>query len=116
MIEIGKFNRKGTIQRRVLTPDALGEDIESWTDYKEDVWTQVMPISARQYINAEQIDDDVTHILRFRYIPGLVSTDRFVYCGRIFNFSGAPINYQERSEISEVRAIEVPPEPDDDSS
>jgi SPP1 family predicted phage head-tail adaptor len=111
MIEAGKLNRKGDIQRRVLTPDEFGEDVESWVDLVTDVWAQIMPISARGYVHGEQLTDDITHIIRFRYVAGLVATDRFMYDGRVFNFSSAPIDYKDGHYMTEVRAIEVLSEP-----
>lgn len=114
-VEIGKFKNIVTIQRRTLAPDALGEEIESWSNYKTNVHAQIQPVTARELVNGKQIDSNITHIIRFRYIPDLVSTDRIVYGTRIFNFDGPPINYQERNEITEITAIEVIPDPDDDS-
>jgi len=115
MIQVGKLNKKGTIERRVLTTNAIGEDITSYEAFRE-VWAQIMPVSAREYVNGAQHDDDTSHILRFRYIPNLRATDRFIYCGRVFNFNGAPINYQEGNWMSEVKATEVTTEPDDETT
>lgn len=116
MIEIGKFNRKGMIQRRVLTTNAIGEDIQSWTDHKP-AWAQILPVSAREIVNGAQTYGDATYIIRFRYIPNLVVTgnDRLVWCGRVFNFIGPPINYQDANQFCEVRAVEVQQESDDSS-
>ena len=113
MIRPGSFNRKGIIQRRAISVDELGEEVEAWENFVEDVWAQVMPISARGYVHGEQIADDVTHIIRFRYIAGLVAADRFIYSIRIFNFVGAPINFQDGNYMTEVRAIEIIAEPED---
>jgi SPP1 family predicted phage head-tail adaptor len=115
MIQVGKLNKKGTIERRVLTTNAIGEDITSYETFRE-VWAQIMPVSAREYVNGAQHDDDTSHILRFRHIPNLRATDRFIYCGRVFNFNGAPINYQEGNWMSEVKATEVTSEPDDETT
>ena len=115
-VEIGKFNKLCTIQRRTITQDEIGGEIESYSNHVTNVWAQILPVSAREFVNGKQIDSNVTHIIRTRYIPGLVATDRIIYNSRIFNFSAAPINYQESNEITEITAIEVIPEPDDDSS
>lgn len=106
MIDIGKFDRKGVIQRRSLTANSIGEDIQSYADYKA-AWAQIVPVSAREKLNGAQIDSDVTHILRFRLITDLTANDRFVYNGRVFNFAGTPINYREGNYMTEVHAVEA---------
>ena len=41
MIAAGKFDKKGMLERRDLTTDSIGEEIESWSTLEDNVWAQI---------------------------------------------------------------------------
>jgi SPP1 family predicted phage head-tail adaptor len=77
-----------TIQRRVLTKDSNGEDIEDWEDVFIDVPAAVKPLSVRQFIAASAAQSAILGRFIVRYAPGLESTNRVVEDGIIYDISG----------------------------
>lgn len=95
----GAMDRQITIQRRVLTKDSVGQDVESWvTDAT--VWCQVIPVGGKERLTSahEVIEFDTR--FRIRYRSSLDTTYRVVFEGQEFDiFSIAEIGRREGLEI-----------------
>lgn len=94
MINPGKLNKKISIQKQGSTKDQYGHTVETWDVFKNNVWASVDPIVGKEYFAAETVNSEVTHKIRFRYLPGIDPSMRIVYKNRKFSIQSA-INYKE---------------------
>lgn len=110
-VAAGRLNKLMWIQEPQNTRDSMGGVSTTWCD-KRQIWCELRPVTARETVSGDRISQDVTHIIRFRYLRGLMVTPsmRIVKKGkdcvdRIFNIQQA-INSQEKDVLIEVTAIE----------
>lgn len=102
-MNIGRFDKRITIQSRSATLDAYGQEIDSWSDVAS-VWANVKPISGTEKLKAMQVDSILTHTVAVRYNetfmpPRKVDAWRIVYNDRIFNITAAMDLNEERKYI-----------------
>lgn len=83
-MNIGSLKHKITIQRPGRIPDNGGGWTEGYTDYKT-IAANVRPMTAKQLIEAEQAQFDVTHRVTIRFRTDITRVDRIVYKGREFD-------------------------------
>jgi SPP1 family predicted phage head-tail adaptor len=81
--DVGKLNKRVTLQRLVNTRGTSGELVESWQD-EATVWAAVEPLSGREYWQAQEMASETSIRVRIRYRAGLVPTMRVVYGARHF--------------------------------
>lgn len=104
-MEGGKLRHLIQLQTVTQTADATGQRIETWVNGPT-VWASIEPASSReQFINA-QMKIYVTHKITMRYISGVDGTMRATYNGRVFNFQGNPLNFEERNIYLVIMAVE----------
>lgn len=48
-------------------------------------WFAFVSTVGREFVSAQQINADLTHLLRMRYMADLTTSDRLLYDGRTFN-------------------------------
>lgn len=92
-MDIGKLDKRITLQSRSTTLDSYGQQIDSWSDVAT-VWANVKPISGREKLKAMQVDSILTHTVAIRYNasfmpPRAIDAWRIVYNGRLFNITAA---------------------------
>jgi SPP1 family predicted phage head-tail adaptor len=96
-MDIGKLDKRVTLQRRSSTLDAYGQEVNSWTDIAT-VWANVKPVGGREKASMATIDVMLTHRLTIRYNvnfmpPTTVDAWRIVYTtktgARIFDIKAA---------------------------
>ncbi len=95
------------IQRRTTIRNEWNERVQTWVDWKR-VWVSIEPISGREYWAKHQMQSEVTHRVRMRYIPGVKPTPtmRIVYGERIFAIE-AVLDWEERNEYLQLMCKEV---------
>lgn len=106
-IQSGRLKHILDIQSATKTRDAAGGVVETFTNVKTGVHCEVRPVSAREIVSGDQITQDVTHIIRHRYLPSTAITPsmRYVWGSRVFNVQKV-INAQEQNILLEVTVIE----------
>lgn len=105
-IDPGRLNKKGMFQRRIETRDEFGQKSVGWEDiFANPISVEIVPVSGRELLAAQQIKGEVTHRIRCRYRDGLTAAVRFVYRGRIFDLQ-ASINPREVGVMLEIMAKE----------
>lgn len=106
MIRAGDLRHRVTIQSVSEAQNSIGEIIETWGTFAT-VWARVDPLSGRQLLAANQLDEPVSARLRMRYLAGVTGKMRVVYSGTTYNIRGAPMVDAMKSEI-ELLLEEVP--------
>lgn len=71
----GRLRSKVTLQSRVLTPDAVNDQVATYVDLADE-WASIEPIVGREFFAAQQVQADVTTRIRIRYRVDAVPTMR----------------------------------------
>ena len=75
--------------------DEYNMPILEWAEFAI-VWASIEPISGREYWASSQVQAELTHRIRIRYIDGLRPTMKVFYNDREFEIESI-INWQERN-------------------
>lgn len=87
-IEAGRLRHRVTIQSQTQTQNPLtGELTVTWTDVAT-VWAAVEPISAREFVAAQEPNARVTTRVTIRYLDGIEPSMRLLHRGRRYNIHG----------------------------
>lgn len=103
-IQSGRLRHLLQLQQATEGRDAAGGVTLAWVPV-QNIHGEVKPVSARELVSGEQLSQDVTHVIRTRYIADVTPSMRFTWNGRIFNIEKV-INAQERNIMLEITAIE----------
>lgn len=92
-MDIGRLDKRISIESRSATLDSYGQEINSWSVVGV-VWANVKPIGGREKMKAMQIDSLLTHTVAIRFDkrfmpPRTVDAWRIVYDSRLFNIVAA---------------------------
>lgn len=84
-MKAGSLRQQITVQQLSSTTGDGGGGVasENWTDFAT-VYADVEPLTGRELFQAQQVNDELTHKITIRYIPGLSSKMRVKYGSRIF--------------------------------
>lgn len=96
-MEIGRLNKRITVQRRSATKDDYGQEQNSWSAVAT-VWANIKPIGGREKLRAMAIESELSHTIAVRYNAALMPPTqadamRIFYStptgDRIFNITAA---------------------------
>lgn len=104
-IDAGKLDKRIIIQSNTVATGAGGAMTDAWTD-DATVWCQFMTATAREFMAAQQVNSDVTHVLKLRWRAGVTASHRLKFGTRILNIEGPPINVGEQGVEMLITAIE----------
>lgn len=94
-----ELNTKIELQRRTITEDAYGEQIETWNKLA-DIFAKVEPLVGREYIGGGAEASEVKLKVTIRYYPGLTMSDRVVIRGEAFDIVDAQnIRFRNREHL-----------------
>lgn len=87
-VEIGRLNRRITLQRRQVFQDDEGNQRQEWTDFHS-CWAAVNGVSNREYWQAREQHEENIVSFKVRYcnrLKAMNKTDfRIVFRGRIYD-------------------------------
>lgn len=106
MVEIGKLNKRITLQKLCETEDESGNAKVEWVDFKA-IWATVKPFKSSEYNFMGKLKPEVTHRIYVRYRNDITPEMRIKYHGRIFEISGHPLDIDEAHKLLEIQAQEV---------
>jgi SPP1 family predicted phage head-tail adaptor len=86
-MNFGKLDRRIEIEKRVLSQDAAGGRVETWTaDGK--AWAEIITARGDEKIIANAERDQNTRQFRIRFRALDPATNRIIYQGRTWNITG----------------------------
>ncbi len=91
----GAYRHRITLQQATETRDSLGGTVQAWATFAT-VWAAIEPLSGRELLQAQQVQAEVTHRVRLRYMNGVTAELRVLFGTRYFNILSA-VNVQERN-------------------
>jgi SPP1 family predicted phage head-tail adaptor len=108
-INAGQLDKQVIIQSVTHTTGADGSRTDTWADVAT-VWVRFMEATSREFLAAQQVNADVTHMMSMRTQSasdaGLSASHRFKFGTRIMNMAGPPNDVGEHGEEMLVSAIE----------
>ena len=84
----GLLDRRVTVQRRTLTRNEYGEQVETWTEYATVYASRndfLVASTGKESFSALQTSAQETTRFRMRYRSDLLTTDRLVSDGRTYD-------------------------------
>lgn len=103
----GRLRHRVTIQQKVEAVNGFGERIVSWSTVAN-VSAGVEPLRGREFFDAEQVQAEISHRVIMRYRPGINSTMRLLYKGRVLHIQAPPIDVDERHRELQLMCREMP--------
>ncbi len=92
MIEIGRLDRRISIESLSDAEDIYGQDTGDWSLFCR-VWANIKTVNTRERVQGMAMTGNITHTIAIRYRTGLadpkmVAAMRVKYKNRIFNIEG----------------------------
>jgi SPP1 family predicted phage head-tail adaptor len=110
-IESGRLDRRVTIQALTETSDGAGGQDRAWSDVTT-VWASIEPGSGREFVAAQQMQPELSHVVRIHFRTGVTSKHKLKYApnGVARSFSiHAVIDPHEENEQLVLLCAEVAP-------
>ena len=99
-----RLRQRLTLQKETRVSDGAGGYSRSWQDIA-DLWAEIIPLSGKERLFAEQIEAPISHKILLRYRSDITPDNRLVFEGRIFNIRYV-FNVNENNEALEILAEE----------
>lgn len=101
----GTLRHRITIEQPAETQNAHGEPVVTWSALAT-CWASVEPLSGRELLMAQQVNAEITHRARLRYVAGVMAKQRVQHQGRYFDIN-AVRNIDERKVELELLCQEA---------
>ncbi len=72
------MDKRVTIQTRLETDDDGGGQTIAYTDWLT-VWAAIAPGAGREFVSAQQLTPELSHVIKVRYRPGITPKHRLKY-------------------------------------
>lgn len=105
-MEAGKLRHLVKVQEPMPTANEFGEPEIAWVDFAT-VWAAIEPLRGRERWAAQQINAEVSHRIRMRFLAGVLATFRVLFGVRAFDIQ-AVLNIEERNRELQLLCIERP--------
>ncbi len=100
----GDLRHRLTIQSKTETADGIGGFSEAWGTFAN-VWGAVWPTSAKELVQNQQLQGQVTHRVRIRYLAGVTTSMRILLGARVLNILSI-VNPNEAGELLDLVCLE----------
>ena len=104
-INPGEFRHRIIIQKMNKIENDYGELLDTWVDFLE-VRAAIYPLSGKDFFAAETTNNEITHKINIRYVPGITSAMRIKFGERYFEIISPPINFQEKNVLLQIMCKE----------
>lgn len=86
-MQAGLLKKRITIQVKAVgspAQDEYGEPNTTWQTFKT-VWASIEPIQGREFWAQQQVQSEITHRVRVRYVSGVTADMRILYGARVLS-------------------------------
>lgn len=106
-MEIGKLNKRITIERQLEIEDEYGVSKTCWVPLKT-VWSSINNLYGKEYWDAKKYEAENTMNMTIRYnsCADITVQDRIKFKGKHFNIQHVA-NIQFKNEVLKLKVIEV---------
>lgn len=102
----GNLRHYVVIQKNIPVKDDTGALKDAWSTFAN-AWAAIWPLSGKEVLSGFNIEGQVSHRVRLRYVSGITSSMRILHDGRTLNIVSPPINKDERNIYIELLCEEV---------
>jgi SPP1 family predicted phage head-tail adaptor len=74
----GKLRHRLKIQSKTTALDSFGGGAATWSTFAN-VYGSVEPLTGRERFDAQQVNPEVNHVVRIRYLDGVVPEQRILW-------------------------------------
>lgn len=103
-IDAGALDQRVTIDAPTVSRGASGQESITWAPLAT-VWARVIPTTARERMNANQVLANIDARIHVRYsseIAGIGAKHRIRHGAVVYNVSGPPANLDSRKVLLEI--------------
>lgn len=104
-MEIGKLNKRITFQKYTTSENAIGDTINSWTDFKT-VWASATNLHGREYYSAMQVQAENTVKFTIRYCKDIDTSMRIVFKNQTYDIKFID-NIKYGNKFMEIQGLAV---------
>lgn len=83
----GKLNHRIRLESLETSQDSSGDTVEDWI-HEGDVWAEVAPVSAREFVSAAAMQSKVVARITIRYRSDVQANWRIQFRNRYYNIEG----------------------------
>lgn len=83
-LHAGRLRHRVTIQYRIDIQNSSGGIVPLWRDLAV-VWAEIVPSSAREFIQSAALQSEIVARITIRYLYGLDATMRILHGEKIYN-------------------------------
>jgi len=87
-IAAGRLRHRVDIEDLVTAQDSHGDITQTWQSFAESVPAAVEPLSARELVQAQAVQSEVSARIVIRYRPGVKATMRIVKGSTVYRIHG----------------------------
>ena len=93
-MEAGRLRKRITIREKKVTRDEYGAEVPTRVIFAS-LWASVEPLVGREYLESKQVQSEVSHKVKCRYLAGITPSMEVWLGVRIFTVQSV-INIHER--------------------
>lgn len=102
----GKLNQRITIEQYTTAKDSYGQDVETWATLAT-VWGEFLPKTSREFYAEQQVNAELTAMIRIRYRSDVNEKDRITHDSRMYEIFGQPVNVEMRKRWLLIKVKEI---------
>lgn len=95
----GTLNKVIDIEQRSTTQDGVGQQVRSWTVFASQIYARVRPLSAKELLTANAVQNEASHEVTIRYLEGVTGGMRVKLGTRYLQVVGRPRDIEERGRM-----------------
>lgn len=103
-INIGRLNKRITIQKKVDSVNLLNQKSKTFEDVKT-VWASIAPLRGTERYELQKLNEEITYRVYIRYLDGIRSDMYIKYGDRIFEIQSV-IDVDLDGKMLEIDCIE----------
>lgn len=105
-IQSGRLRQRVSIVEPSATKDSFGGSTPGGGTVLATVWASIEALSARDLVAAQSFASVGTHLIRIRWMSGVLAKQQVVYGTRTFQIQ-AVLNPNERTKVLNLLCVEV---------
>ncbi len=100
-MDIGRLNKRITIQSQSASYDAAGQQVDTWTTFAT-VWANIRHKSGTETIKADVLTSTVKASMRIRYLTGVNAGMRVVYQNTVYRIEAVLPHVEDKRYVDLV--------------
>jgi SPP1 family predicted phage head-tail adaptor len=88
-MQAGKMRTPITVQTYTDSIASNGETTKTWTTFKSGMYAEIRPVSGRELIMAGKVQAELSHVIKTRFVSGILGKMRITDGTRIFEIVAA---------------------------